>query len=81
MIASALVMAGEAVRAAEMDRLAKGPAGLSPEQVAAVDLATRRMTRKLLHTPLKRARELAGSKQGYIYLSAIRELFELDDEL
>ncbi|MBA2272406.1 MAG: glutamyl-tRNA reductase [Actinobacteria bacterium] len=79
--ASALVTAGEAIRAAEIERLAKGPARLTPDQVAAVDLATQRITAKLLHTPLKRARELAGSKQGYIYLSAIRELFELDDEL
>ena len=79
--ASALVMAGEAIRAAELERLARGPARLSPDQLLAVDLATQRITRKLLHTPLTRARELAGSKQGYVYLSAIRELFELDDEL
>lgn len=79
--ASALVMAGEAIRAAELERLAGGSVRLSPEQLAAVDLATQRITRKLLHAPLTRARELAGSKQGYVYLSAIRELFELDDEL
>jgi glutamyl-tRNA reductase len=79
--ASALVVAGEAIRAAELERLTRGPARLTPEQLVAVDLATQRITRKLLHAPLKRARELAGSKQGYNYLSAIRELFELDDEL
>ncbi len=79
--ASALVVAGEAIRTAELERLTKGPAALTAGQVAAVDLATQRITRKLLHAPLKRARELAGSKQGHIYLSAIRELFELDDEL
>jgi len=65
----------------ELERLTRGPGRLTPEQLNAVDLATQRITRKLLHAPLKRARELAGSKQGYIYLSAIRELFELDDEL
>ena len=79
--ASALVVAGEAIRAAELERLTRGPARLTPEQLTAVDLATQRITRKLLHAPLKRARELAGSKLGYVYLSAIRELFELDDEL
>ncbi len=79
--ASALVAAGEAIRAAELERLARGPARLTPDQLTAIDLATQRITAKLLHAPLRRARELAGSKQGYIYLSAIRELFELDDEL
>ena len=53
---------------------------LNPAQREAVDHLSRRMVAKLLHAPLKSARELAGSKQGQLYLTALRELFELSDE-
>ena len=38
------------------------------------------MISKLLHVPITRAKEVSSSKQGYLYLNALRELFELDDE-
>ena len=53
---------------------------LTPEQEQALDQLTRKIVAKLLHPPLNKAKELASSKQGHIYLAALRELFELDDD-
>jgi len=76
--AAALVSWAEAIRT---DELAGFPAAdLTQEQRAALDKLTQRIVAKLLHTPLDKAKELTSSKQGYVYLTALRELFELDDE-
>lgn len=47
-----------------------------------VDALSRRLVAKLLHGPVRQAKEFPSSKQGYLYLSALRELFELggDDD-
>jgi glutamyl-tRNA reductase len=68
------------VRRAELSRVQAQLAELSPAQKEAVERVTKRIVRKLLHRPLDVARELAGSKQGHVYLQALRELFELEDE-
>lgn len=73
-----LVAWGESIRSAELERL-KG-LGLTAEQLEAADRATKRIVAKLLHPALEKAKELAASKQGHAYLTALRELFELDDE-
>lgn len=78
--AAALVSKADAIRAAELERIAPQLASMTQEQRDAVDHLSRRMVAKLLHAPLKSARELAGSKQGQLYLNALRELFELSDE-
>jgi glutamyl-tRNA reductase len=78
--AAALVEKADAIRAAEMERIAPHLASMTPEQRAAVDHLSRRMVAKLLHAPLKSARDLAGSKQGQLYLTALQELFGLSDE-
>lgn len=75
---SALLAAAEDVRQSEMVRLAAG-ANLSPAQRDEVERATKRIVSKLLHPPLRRAKDLSASKQGYVYLNAIRELFGLGD--
>lgn len=75
-----LVARAEDIRTSEMARV-KGQLGeLTDEQRRAVEQMTRRIVAKLLHPPLEKARELATSKQGHLYLTALRELFELDDE-
>ena len=66
------------VRRAEVERLRPD---LSVEQREAVDQLTRRIVSKMLHAPLKNLREVAGSKQGYVHLTVLRDLFELDDDL
>jgi glutamyl-tRNA reductase len=75
-----LVEKADAIRSRELERIAGRLQGMSPEQRAAVDHLTRRLVKKMLHTPIKNAKELSSSKQGHIYLSALRELFELDDD-
>jgi glutamyl-tRNA reductase len=75
---SALVAWAETIRAAELGRVRD--LELTDEQRAAVEKLTERIVSKLLHPPLNRAKELASSKQGHMYLTALRELFELDDE-
>jgi glutamyl-tRNA reductase len=77
---AALVARADAVRRAEIDSLESRLGGLSKEQLEAIDHASRRIISKLLHVPISRAKEVASSKQGYLYLNALRELFELDDE-
>jgi glutamyl-tRNA reductase len=77
---SALVGRADQIRRKELDRIAVRLAAMSPEDRAAIDHLTRRIVAKILHTPLSKTRELASSKQGYVYLSALRELFDLDDE-
>ncbi|MDQ3952059.1 MAG: glutamyl-tRNA reductase, partial [Actinomycetota bacterium] len=78
--AAALVERADALRAAEMERIAPHLETMTQAQRDAVDHLSRRMVAKLLHAPLKTARDLAGSKQGQLYLTALRELFELSDE-
>jgi glutamyl-tRNA reductase len=77
---SALVSKADTVRTAELEALKRKLATLSPEEMEAVDHLTRRIISKLLHVPIRRAKEVASSKQGYLYLNALRELFELEDE-
>ena len=77
---SALVSKADAVRSAELEVLKRKLATLSPAEMEAVDHLTRRIISKLLHVPISRAKEVASSKQGYLYLNALRELFELEDE-
>ena len=76
----ALVAKADEMRVAELEALDKKLRDLTPEQRDAVDHLTRRMISKLLHVPITRAKEVSSSKQGYLYLNALRELFELDDE-
>lgn len=70
----------EAIRRAELERLAGRLSSLNEEQRAAVEQLTRRIAAKILHGPIDKARELASAKQGHLYLSALRELFELDEQ-
>lgn len=77
--ASALVEWAESIRRAEVDKLV-AHGDLSPEKRVAFEKVTKQIVAKLLHAPLERAKELTSSKQGHLYLTALRELFELDDE-
>ena len=73
-----LVAWAEKVRSEEFERLAS--ADLTPEQRVQLERATKKIVARLLHPALEKAKELASSKQGHTYLTALRELFELDDE-
>lgn len=78
---AALVERADRVRSTEMDRIDQRLSQMTPEQRAAVDHLSRRLVAKILHAPIHNAKELSSSKQGHVYLSALRELFELDDDL
>jgi glutamyl-tRNA reductase len=77
---AALVARADDIRDAEMARVRTQLETLTAEQREAVDRLTHRIVAKLLHPPLEKAKDLASSKQGHLYLTALRELFELDDE-
>jgi glutamyl-tRNA reductase len=77
---AALVARGDDIRITETERVRRQLGALSDEQRRAVELLTHRIVAKLLHPPLEKAKDLASSKQGHLYLTALRELFELDDE-
>lgn len=77
---SSLVARAEAMRRAELARMSARLEDLSALEREAVDQLTKRIVAKLLHRPLDVAKELASSKQGYLALQALRDLFELEDE-
>lgn len=74
---SALRDKAEEIRLAEINRVR---ASLDPGQREVVEQVTTKIIAKLLHDPVTKTKELASSKQGHLYLEALRELFELDDE-
>lgn len=78
--AAALVAKADLIRRVEMERISGVLGELTDEQRAAIDHLSRRMVSKILHTPLDRVKKMSSSKQGYVHLAALRELFELDDE-
>ncbi len=74
---AALAAWGEEVRRRELERVAGALRGLDGEQTRAVEDATRRIVAKLLHEPLRAARELAA--RGHTsHLEALQELFGPD---
>ncbi len=78
--ASALVAKAESIRRAELDELGARLERLSPEDRAAIDRLTARITAKLMHDPLNNAARIVNTEKGRLYIGALRELFELDDE-
>jgi glutamyl-tRNA reductase len=77
---AALIARADEIRASETERVRGQLGALSEEQRQVVEQLTRRIVAKLLHPPLEKAKDLASSKQGHLYLTALRELFELGDE-
>jgi glutamyl-tRNA reductase len=75
-----LVERADRIRETELARMRKRVGELSDADLDTIDHLTRRIIAKLLHVPISRVKELASSKQGYVYLDALRELFELDDD-
>ncbi|HVF54119.1 MAG TPA: glutamyl-tRNA reductase [Actinomycetota bacterium] len=72
---AALVDLGEKIRATEIGRAKSNPM-LDPETLDAV---TKRIVAKLLHEPVTKMKALSSSKQRHLYVSALRELFDLDE--
>lgn len=70
----------EGVRRSEMERHRARLGELEPGQLDAVDALTRGIIGKLLHDPSVALKEAAGSTRGDRLISALRELFALDDD-
>jgi len=67
---------GERIRAAEVERVRRRLEGLSPEERAAVEAATKAIVAKLLHDPVTRAKR--GDAQGDARAAALADLFGLE---
>ena len=77
---AALLRVADELKRDELARLESRRKELSPDQRRDIEQSMARVLSKFLHVPINRAKELASSKQGYLYVTALRELFELDDE-
>ena len=65
------------VVAAELARLHRRTPQLCDADRSEVDRAVHRIVEKLLHTPTKRVRELAGAGESVSYAAALSDLFDL----
>jgi glutamyl-tRNA reductase len=74
----ALHARGEAVRAAELQRLAGRLDELPDREREAVEAATRRIVRRLLHDPVVRLKDLAGRGAEDASARVLAELFGLE---
>ena len=78
---AALVSSADGIREVELEKTLARLRHLSPEDRIVVDHLSRRIVSKLLHGPIKRAKELSSGKQGHVYLDALRELFDIEDDI
>jgi glutamyl-tRNA reductase len=76
----ALLDRGERIRDAEVRRLATRLAGLPGPQREAVDLLTQRIVKRLLHDPVVRLKDLAGSGAADGAARTLADLFGLDED-
>jgi glutamyl-tRNA reductase len=68
----------EGIREAELERLGGKLAELSPAQRDQVEQLTTAIVNKILHLPTVRLKELAAERDAYVYVEALRRLFDLD---
>lgn len=69
----------EALRRDETQRMLRRLRHLEPEDQEAIDVLTRSLLNKVLHSPTVRLREAVGNGRGTSVLDTVRYLFELDD--
>jgi len=67
----------EQIRRAELERLGGKLGDLTDEQRAQVDMLTASIVNKILHMPTVKMKEVAGSQECYLYVDAVRTLFDL----
>jgi glutamyl-tRNA reductase len=68
----------EQIRQGELDRLSNKLSDLTSEQRSQVDMLTNSIVNKILHAPTVRMKEVAGRDECYLYVDALRTLFDLD---
>lgn len=77
-IIAGLRQQADAIREAELDKTLRRLSDLSPETRQQLDLLTRSIVNKLLHTPTLRLRETAATPHAADYANLTRTLFGLD---
>jgi glutamyl-tRNA reductase len=70
----------EEIRRGELERLSNRLSDLTDEQRAQVDMLTASIVNKILHVPTVKMKEVAGRDQCYLYVDAVRTLFDLDTD-
>jgi glutamyl-tRNA reductase len=78
---TALREKAEEIRRLEMNKFISKLSRLSPEQREVVDGLIASIINKLLHSPLVALKDEAHSKNGALYVEAVRRLFNLDKDL
>ena len=68
----------DGIREAELRRMSAKLERLPPTQRAQVEQLTVAIVNKILHQPTVRMKELATEKDAYVYVDALRRLFDLD---
>ncbi|MBE0528961.1 MAG: glutamyl-tRNA reductase, partial [Thermoleophilia bacterium] len=68
----------EDIRRSELQRLGNKMSDLTDEQRARVEMLTASIVNKILHVPTVKMKEVAGRDQCYLYVDAVRTLFDLD---
>lgn len=76
-VVAALRERAEQLRFAELDRHRVRLAALTSEERDLIDVVSRRVVAKLLHSPTVRLKEAAGSPRGERLAEALRSLFDL----
>lgn len=74
----ALRASAEEIRSGELQRLSPRLRGLDDDQRRAVDMITRSIVNKLLHSPMTRLKASADGDDGDAYAEVLRILFDLD---
>jgi len=68
----------ENIRRTEMERFAARMSGLTPEQRELVEIMSKSVVAKLLHTPSIQLKNSAGTPQGERIAAALRDLFDIE---
>lgn len=76
---AALKKKAEEIRVLETERILRKLDHLSPRERNIVNALTGTIVNKLLHQPIVKVKDGAPKKDGYIYLEALRKLFELEE--
>jgi glutamyl-tRNA reductase len=69
----------ETIRQAEIDRVRGRLGALSPEQELAIDVLTRGIVKKIMHTPISTLKTAARESEATTIIDLVRRLFNLQD--
>ncbi len=69
----------EGIRQSELKKISNKLNNLSDEEKNALNALTSGIINKLLHDPMVRLKDSSRHKEGYLYVDALRHLFDLDD--